>query len=81
MVRRLRLSVLSLALAAALVCAPAMAERLSRASGAEVGRTALRVRNPANAPDAHERAVLERFVRQLAETSESPAAPPTAQVD
>ena len=31
--------------------APAIAARLSRESGAAVGRTALRVRNPANAPD------------------------------
>jgi len=70
-------------LAAIEVCtsrAPAIAERLSRASGAEVGRTALRVRNPANAPDAHERAVLERFARQLAESSAPAAVPPTAQL-
>ena len=50
--------------AAIAVCrqdAPGIAARLSEESGARVGRTALRVRNPAHAPDAHARAVLERF--------------------
>lgn len=32
----------------------------------EIGRTALRVRNPANAPDDWERGVLEGFAQQLA---------------
>lgn len=44
--------------------APAIAARLSAESGAEVARTALRLRNPANAPDAAERAVLEGFAAQ-----------------
>lgn len=45
--------------------APAIAARVSR-PGVVAGRTALRVRNPANAPDAGERAVLEDFARRLA---------------
>lgn len=55
--------------AAIAVCrerAPLIAARLSTQSGASVGRTALRVRNPANAPDALERAVLEQFVEDFA---------------
>lgn len=44
--------------------APAIAKRLS--IGASVGRTALRVRNPENRARDDERAVLERFSRQLA---------------
>lgn len=57
--------------------APAIAERLSRDSGAEMGRTALRVRNPANAPDEVERQVLQQFATELvASRSTPPAAPP-----
>ena len=41
--------------------APEIAAQLSKASGARVGRTALRVRNPTNAPDDLERSVLEQF--------------------
>ncbi len=41
--------------------APAVAARFSRKTGWEVGRTSLRYRNPANAPDAWERHVLESF--------------------
>jgi len=54
--------------AAVSVCktrAPAIAARLSAESGAVVGRTALRVRNPANAPDDLQRAVLEQFSGEL----------------
>lgn len=58
--------------------APEIASRLSAASGAEVGRTALRVRNPANAPDELERAVLEQFAAELAVAKEPPANPPEA---
>lgn len=47
--------------------APEIAARLSRESGASVSRTALRVRNPVNAPDELERAVLEQFTADLAE--------------
>lgn len=55
--------------AAIAVCrdrAPAIAARLSGQSGARVSRTALRVRNPANAPDDLQRAVLEQFAEQMA---------------
>lgn len=45
--------------------APEIAAQLSQASGARVGRTALRVRNPSNAPDEFERAVLEQFAADL----------------
>jgi hypothetical protein len=41
--------------------APEIAMKLSSESGATVTRTALRVRNPANAPDDLQRAVLEQF--------------------
>ncbi|HEX7035444.1 MAG TPA: DUF3365 domain-containing protein, partial [Pseudomonadales bacterium] len=46
--------------------APAIAARVSAESGAEVGRTALRVRNPHNAPDADAVRVLERFRAEVA---------------
>jgi hypothetical protein len=46
--------------------APEIAAKLSQESGAKVGRTALRVRNPANAPDGLERDVLEQFSAELA---------------
>ena len=46
--------------------APAIAASLSEESGANVRRTALRVRNTDNAPDAFEREVLESFVDRLA---------------
>jgi hypothetical protein len=46
--------------------APEIAARLSNESGATVGRTALRVRNPSNAPDALESAVLAQFRDELA---------------
>jgi hypothetical protein len=55
-------------LAAIGVCktiAPALAEKTSATRGLKVGRTALRLRNPANAPDAWERAVLEDFAAQI----------------
>jgi len=57
--------------AAIAVCkdrAPAIAARLSSQSGARVGRTALLVRNPANAPDGLQRAILGRFDEQMAAT-------------
>lgn len=46
--------------------APAIAARLSAESGATVGRTALKVRNAANAPDDVQRAVLEQFAGDMA---------------
>jgi hypothetical protein len=61
--------------------APAIAARLSEQSGARVSRTALRVRNPANAPDGLQRAVLEQFTEQMAATPAAAAAaagPPEA---
>jgi len=45
--------------------APEIAAQLSQDSGARVGRTALRVRNPSNAPDELERTVLEQFAADL----------------
>lgn len=41
--------------------APGISTQLSERSGWAVGRTALRVRNPRNAPSLQERAVLLRF--------------------
>jgi hypothetical protein len=52
--------------------APAIAAQLGKASGAEVGRTALRVRNPANAPDELERKVLLQFQEELATQPQPP---------
>ena len=46
--------------------APEIATRFSQQSGARVSRTALRVRNPANAPDDLQRALLEQFSSELA---------------
>lgn len=45
--------------------APAVTEEASSTSALTVRRTALRVRNPANAPDAFERRVLERFQHEI----------------
>jgi hypothetical protein len=45
--------------------APAIAAKAGGARGLEVGRTGLRVRNPANAPDDWERRVLEDFAAQI----------------
>lgn len=46
--------------------APAIASEQSARHGLAIGRTSLGVRNPANAPDAWERAVLEDFERRRA---------------
>lgn len=46
--------------------APVLAADLSKESGWKVGRTALRIRNPANAPDAWEKKALEEFDARLA---------------
>lgn len=46
--------------------APAIAAAESGRRGATLGRTALGFRNPANAPADWQRAVLERFARELA---------------
>jgi len=52
--------------------APAIAAQLSKESGAQVGRTALRVRNPTNAPDELERKVLLQFQDELATQPQPP---------
>ena len=46
--------------------APAIAEKHSQSSGWDVGRTSLKLRNPANAPDAWEAAVLKQFEERRA---------------
>ncbi len=46
--------------------APGIATAVSSESGWAVGRTALRVRNPRNAPSPEERAVLMRFLARAA---------------
>lgn len=46
--------------------APKIAAERSAAAGMDVGRTALKVRNPDNAPSATERKVLEDFAKQIA---------------
>jgi hypothetical protein len=61
--------------------APLIAAQLSSTSGAEVRRTALRVRNPANAPDDYERAVLARFARDLEQASPPRVQPPDLQIE
>ncbi|MEZ5540943.1 MAG: DUF3365 domain-containing protein [Pseudomonadota bacterium] len=43
-----------------------IAGAISTRRGIDVGRTALKVRNPANAPDSWERGVLERFAQEQA---------------
>lgn len=45
--------------------APEIAAAASETSGMHVGRTALRVRNPSNAPDSWERAQLEAFAAAI----------------
>lgn len=52
--------------------APGIGGSLSERSGWAVGRTALRVRNPRNAPDSRERAVLVSFRERIA-AGEDPA--------
>ncbi|MBS1213298.1 MAG: glutamate synthase [Proteobacteria bacterium] len=44
--------------------APGIAAAVSKARGLRIARTSLKLRNPANAPDAWERAVLDRFQQQ-----------------
>lgn len=69
-------------LAAIQVCteqAPGIAAAASETSGATVGRTAMRVRNPANRPDAHESAVLAEFAAAL--PGANPESPPQERLD
>jgi hypothetical protein len=68
-------------LAAIQVCneaAPAIAQATAARSGAAVGRTSLKLRNPGNAPDVHERAVLHAFAEAM-ETG--PQGPPQDRID
>lgn len=70
--------------AAVAVCksrAPQIAARLSESSGADVGRTAIRWRNPANAPDDLERAVMQGFAAELSSALPATTAPPEAIVE
>jgi len=56
-------------IAAIAVCrtiAPELSAQISNENGLTVRRTALRVRNPANAPDAWERGVLQDFAARMA---------------
>ena len=46
--------------------APGIAASISAATGWDIGRTSLRVRNPANVPDAWELTVLEEFEQRKA---------------
>lgn len=55
------------AMAVCQTAAPAIARESSAHYDGDVGRTALRLRNPANAPDPYERATLERFVAAAAD--------------
>jgi hypothetical protein len=52
--------------------APAIAARASAASGADVSRTALRVRNQNNAPDPRATGVLQRFRVEVAAGADLP---------
>jgi hypothetical protein len=52
--------------------APGIADEISKKQGWRVARTSLKVRNPANAPDAWEKAVLEKFEARKA-AGEDPA--------
>jgi hypothetical protein len=51
--------------------APAISGSLSEAHNWSIGRTSLKIRNSANAPDDWERGVLERFETQKASAAES----------
>lgn len=51
--------------------APGIAEKLSAEKGWSIGRTSLKLRNPANAPDAWEKKVLNTFESRKAK-GESP---------
>ena len=46
--------------------APAVAAKLSKKYGVELGRTSLKLRNPNNAPDAWEKSVLMKFEQRKA---------------
>ena len=70
------------AVAAISVCAeeaPVIAREVSDETGYEVSRTALRVRNAANAPDRWEQAQLEDYIRRV-QAGEAVASMETASV-
>lgn len=52
--------------------APEIASGISQKQNMQVGRTSLKIRNPANAPDAWEKTVLEDFAKRKA-AGEDPA--------
>ncbi len=52
------------AITACSAVAPAIAQQYSSQKGWRIGRTSLKPRNPANAPDRWERSVLESFERR-----------------
>ncbi|AHB48078.1 cytochrome C [Hyphomicrobium nitrativorans NL23] len=60
----------SAALGVCRTVAPSIAENASKTHDLTVGRTALKVRNPDNTPDAFERRVLADFVRKAAAGSD-----------
>ncbi len=69
-------------IAAVAVCnleAPEIAGAVSAETGMQVGRTALRLRNPDNAPDAFERAAMEMF-REKLEDGADPASLEIAEI-
>lgn len=69
--------------AAVAVCrdrAPAIAAEIEAETGVDIERTAIRVRNPANAPDAWEREAMARF-EQRREAGEAWSAMEVAQVE
>jgi hypothetical protein len=53
--------------------APAIGAQISADTAARVGRTALKVRNPANSADVDARIVLKSFERQMADGIQRPA--------
>ncbi|HEY0837936.1 MAG TPA: DUF3365 domain-containing protein [Azospirillum sp.] len=61
------------------VAAPAVALSQGQAHGWKVGRTSLKVRNPASEPDGWERRVLEQFAERAAK-GEDPAAMEVSEV-
>jgi hypothetical protein len=54
------------------VADPITAEVSADASDVHISRTALRFRNPGNAPDADSRAILEQWEAHVAETGQTP---------
>ncbi|WBT37890.1 Tll0287-like domain-containing protein [Hyphomicrobium sp. DMF-1] len=59
------------ALSACQAIAPEATRNAAETHGLSIGRTALRVRNPANAPDAFERRVLEEFQSEIAKGADA----------